>query len=201
MTTIPDDIPKEPYDTETLKRITEVLNVPDLSEEQTAKLQHAAWVYLSLSEIEPRKDKPKAWLSWPTRSEQRESVEDIAEAAHALSNAFKNWHFAATEVGQLPPFDRTALDQLAKSADRIARQIPRGGAVPKHARKYFCELLIPIFEEATKRSATYGLNPASSKRDSPFLKFARAALKPLDKHATTGLGDVVLAVIRSQRTK
>ncbi len=42
-----DDIPKEPYDSETLKRITEVLKVPNLSEEQTAKLQHAAWVYLS----------------------------------------------------------------------------------------------------------------------------------------------------------
>ena len=191
MTTIPDEIPKEKYDLETLKHITEELGVPHLSDEQTAKLQHAAWVYLSLSEIEPRKDKPKAWLSWPTGHEQRKAVNDVVTAIDTLFNTLDNWQLTAIEVGQLPPFDRTALHHLAEAAKQLADKIQKGGPVRKHARFAFCSYLVPIFEEATGRCARY----------SRFLKFASAALKPLDKHATTGLGDVVLAVLHSQCTK
>ena len=96
----------------------------------------------------------------------------------------------------LPAIDADVLDNLAEATEQAANRIPKGGANPRRARKVFIATLGEIYLAAKDELPTFSrrLTGESSGR---FFKFVEAALRPLNRHALSGLEHVVRPVVNS----
>lgn len=184
-----DDIPPEPeYTADDLQRFAAIIGVPDLSPELAKRLKSAALGYWFLTEVE--KDRP-------TRSEHRKALKRITKSALELKTAMEcRAAILFKDQDALPIIEPDTLEGLAKAADEASDRIPKGGANPKNARKFFVEKLGQIYFAATGNRPTLS-RKLTSEPTGGFYEFVEAALRPLNPHAIAGLEHDVRKVVKS----
>jgi len=191
----------EPYSPGGLERFAEILGVPALSDDQIEALYRAALGYIFIAEYEGkfRPDDHRPPFR-PSRKEQGKALKRVAKAARSLKDALADRALMFLGDDQRPVFDADALDELARTADKAADDLPKGGPDPELARIVFVRDLVPIFEAVTQQRATRRHDPDSALDYGPFLDFAKAALKPLNPGALKGLDHVVRKVLKERST-
>ncbi len=188
------DQPPDPaYTLDDLRQFAGIIGFSNLSPECAKRLQSAALAYWFLAET----DKMHA-----TRSQYRKAMRRITKTARDLKAALgSRAAMLIDDRGALPAIDANVLDNLAEIAEEVANRIPKGGPNPRHARKVFVAELGRIYLAATGERPTFS-RPTFSRRltgesSGRFFEFVEAALRPLNRHALSGLEHDVRAVVNS----
>ena len=148
------------------------------------------------------------------RGERRTALCNLAKAARTgrkegVSAALSELDYPG--INAIPEAAHDDLAALAGAADQAASEVPDGGQELKRARRYFVCFLAAMYQRITKRRATRAHIPETPFDDSPFIRFCKAALRPLpiehedttrlvgpdeplDPNAFRGLNDDVRAV-------
>ena len=182
----PKDVFKPVYEPEALKTFAGILKIDKFTAEQAHQLECAAWTFKFMN----GHDKMRA-----TRAERREAFERIHDAAKKLKEVLENYNLMIVEdKADLPLSNIGFLDSLAEAAKQAAASVPPTGADPKKARRVFVRDLGRVFMDVTGKPPTRQ-TPPDGQPSGLFLKFAQAALRPLDRYAVQGVDNDVKAVI------
>ena len=200
------------YSEDDIRDIAVAANDEPISPYWLSRLQEAAQTYQVLRWSE------RHFMS--KRGERRTALRNLAEAA--CTGRMEGVSAALSELDYhgINAIPKAALDDLAALADaayQAASEVPYGGEEPKRARRYFVCFLAAMYQRITKRRATRAHIPETPIDDSPFIRFCKAALRPLpiehddttrlvgpdeplDPIAFRGLNDDVRAVVTRCKT-
>ena len=223
-----DDIREQGYRETDLASIAESLGDSTLPGEQVERLQKAASVYdlMYATDAKTKKDDDPTPFR-PGRSQKREALMRVAEAARRLNSASAHeverhrkrlnqaldvralWFTDLDKQrANLDLSDPADVKRLAQIAESVADQIPKSSHDPKLARKVFIRELVPIFKSITDQRAGRRVRQREashsegfqSEEYGPFRDFVCAALKPLNPSALTGVDADIKTVIKEFKT-
>ena len=193
-----DDRLERPYSEAELKALARVLDIPELSDEHTARLQRAALEYIFFAEYE-REPKPgdKGFRLKPLARERRKALLRVKRISLQLKEALKSRALLFLEENdKLPFFDTDNLEKLAEAAEKAAKRKSRSGPKTGTARSRFVRDLAAIYHEVKRKPPKRRHNPITQKDYGPFLKFVEVALGVLDPAALNGIDHVVRHVCK-----